>query len=401
MTVVVQRLDRDSAIEMLAHHRGLDLGLVSAAMPNLSPVVTYSPVGGARIEPAELETLRVAMLDLASEHGMPGPAERLQEFEGRGARLVHELLPMTPHEASHEEVWSFLTCCWLLDIAFWRFGQGADEARFIGHLNRNTFRRMWWRAEVLGPQVDLTRLGEDELVSIMERPTIASDCRLARSVVLEFLVRVESDAALGRMTLMREGTKRLLRLTPFVAFPALEDAEVLELVSDVFDAAAAAIAGEAFAMPVRKSESAPRPSPEVTDIPTMTIVKPECEVDNASVATGRADDFDEVAQAALDIARRTGRVTNLALREVVPITPEEARAVLQTLVERGELARRGVAKGTHYVLPEQGAGPSAPEPQSPQRSTPPPTWKDVGQATPPERPRGADTALRRLLRRGR
>ncbi len=94
-------------------------------------------------------------------------------------------------------------------------------------------------------------------------------------------------------------------------------------------------------MPVRKSESAPPPSPEVTDIPTMTIVKPECEVDNASVATGRADDFDEVAQAALDIARRTGRVTNLALREVVPITPEEARAVLQTLVERGELARLG------------------------------------------------------------
>ena len=38
---------------------------------------------------------------------------------------------------------------------------------------------MWWRAEVLGPDVDLAKLGEDELVNIMERPTLFSDRRLA------------------------------------------------------------------------------------------------------------------------------------------------------------------------------------------------------------------------------
>lgn len=400
MTVIVPRLDRDSATEILAHHRGSELDLVSAAMP-LSPVVTYSPVGGARIERAELENLRFAMLELARDHGMPGPPERLQEFEGRGARLVRDLLPMTPHEASHEEVWSFLTCCWLLDIAFWRFGRGADEARFIGHLNRNTFRRMWWRGEILGPQVDLTRLGEDELVSIMERPTIASDRRLARSVAREFLARVESDAAAERMKLMREGTKRLLRLTPFVAFSGLGDGEVRQLASDAFDAAAAGIAGKAFAAPVGTSVSAPPPSPEVTGIPTMTIVTPKQEVAHAGVHTRRAEDFDEVAQAALDIARRTGRVTNMALREVVPITSEEAREVFQALIARGELIRRGVAKGTHYVLPEPSVQPATPQPQPPQRSIPPPTWRDIGSARPPRHPQPAETALRRLLRRGR
>ena len=111
----------------------------------------------------------------ARDDGMPNATERGAGFEGRGARLVHDLLPMTAHEASHEEVWSYVTCCWLFDVAIWRFGATAPENRFLGDLNRNTFRRMWWRAEVLGPDIDLARLGEDELVAIMERPTIASD----------------------------------------------------------------------------------------------------------------------------------------------------------------------------------------------------------------------------------
>ena len=90
--------------------------------------------------------------------------QKPSEFEGRTARLVREHLDISPNEASHEEVWSYLTCCWLLDVAVWRFGVNADRRRFVGNVNRNTFRRLWWRAEVLGPDVDLTQLGEDELV---------------------------------------------------------------------------------------------------------------------------------------------------------------------------------------------------------------------------------------------
>jgi len=62
---------------------------------------------------------------------------------------------MSPHEASHDEIWSYLTCCWLLDVAIWRWSAGADVKRFIGDVNRNTFRRMWWRAEIMGPDIDL------------------------------------------------------------------------------------------------------------------------------------------------------------------------------------------------------------------------------------------------------
>ena len=137
---------------------------------------------------------------------------------------------MSANEASHEEVWSYLTCCWLLDVAVWRFGVDADERRFIGNVNRNTFRRLWWRAEILGPDIDLTKLGEDELVNIMERPTIASDRRLARMVVQEFLARVDRGAADSRMFLMRDGIKRLFRLTPLMSFQALADYELRAVV---------------------------------------------------------------------------------------------------------------------------------------------------------------------------
>ena len=139
------------------------------------------------------------LVELATSHGMPGAVDRTAEFEGNCARILRDRLEMTPHEASHEEVWSYLTCCWLLDIAVWRFGAEADERRYIGNVNRNTFRRLWWRAEVLGPEIDLTRLGEDELVNIMERPTIAADRRLARAIAAEFLARVDGGVVRERM----------------------------------------------------------------------------------------------------------------------------------------------------------------------------------------------------------
>jgi hypothetical protein len=398
-------LDRDSATELIERHRHSPLSNLVAAMPDLSPVVTYPPVGGARIDQESLQGLREAIVTLAREHGMPEPAgrDRLQYFEGRAARILRERLPMTPHEASQDEGWTYITCCWLLDVAIWRFGAQTSDDRFIGHLNRNTFRRMWWRAEILGPDVDLGRLGEDELVNIMERPTLFSDRRLARAIALEFLDRVERDIAWERMRLMREATKRLLRLTPFVAVSSLDDRAVRLVVSDAFDAAAAGIAGAPIVMQPRMSEAARAASPEVTSVPTMTIAAPLVEVLGADRDSRRVSNFDEVAQAALDIARRTGTVTNTALREVVPITSEEARNVFRALMDRGELARRGVKRGTHYVLPEPSASPDATEDRSPTRSVPPPpSPRRPSPTAPPEVPRRRpDTALRRLLRRGR
>jgi hypothetical protein len=249
---------------------------------------------------------------------------------------------------------------------------------------------MWWREEVLGDAVDLTRLGEDELVNIMERPTLYADGRVAQAIAREFLVRVELGDVPDRMRLMREATKRLLRLTPFLAFASLENDQLNVVVADAFDAARAGLAGRPATMPTRVSELRRDASPDVEELAVLASVE-------AAPAPSRSRDrrvmeFEEVARAALEIARRTGRVTNTSLREAAPITSEEARDIFQSLMERNELVRRGTKRGTHYVIPEGRLADVDGQPEPLDRHTP---------AEPPEEQRPSETALRRLLRRGR
>lgn len=418
MSVVLPRLDRSSALELLQRYRSWPVNEIAKALPDTDAITTYSPVGGQRIAQAQLAVLRRKLLSIAHEHGLPGPIAAPSEWEAKSARLIHTDLRMTPHEASHDEVWSFLTCCWLLDIAIWRFGAEASVERFVGHLNRNTFRRMWWRAEVLGPDVDLAQLGEDELVNIMERPTLFSDRRLARAIALEMIGRVNQGIAVERMRLMREATKRLLRLTPFVSFRALDDEHMRLVVSDAFDAAAAGLAGAKATMPHRSSDSIPRAAPEVQKLERMGIAAPTGHLPESLAEDAEVAEFDQVAHAALAIARRTGQVTNATLREVVPyITAEEARDVFRALMERGDLVRRGVKRGTHYVIPAEPPGqpgpsdarPNPAEPQDGAQASPP--AEQTPQSPPPPHPnpmlpasprqRVPEKALRRLLRRAR
>lgn len=401
MSVILPRLDRDAAIEIIERHAGSDVETVGRAMPDLPEVVTYAQVDGLRVENSETAfvDLRSALLAIAVEHGWPGSLENRAEFEGRSARLLHERLPMTPHEASHDDVWSYVTCCWLLDIAMWRFGPEADVKRFLGDLNRNTFRRMWWRAEVLGPDIVLTDLREDELVSIMERPTLASDRRLARSMAREFLGRAARGEVPERMKLMRESSKRLLRLTPFVAFGSLSDVELTEVVAGAFEGAAASIDGRAPVLASPPAPAVPRPSPEVSEITSMVI--PREDPTGGATADGQREpsDLDTIAQVAIDLARSTGRVTNITLRNVAHITADEARDVFKQLISEGKLVRRGEKRGTHYLLP---VVPTDAEPDAVVESV----AEDVPSApetpvanTSPSGP--SDSALRRLLRRGR
>lgn len=407
--VAVPRLDRAAAMGMLDDLLTPDLARLTLAMPNRPAVVTYSPNSGARINDQELQELRVAVVALASEYGMPQPQSNFQEFEGRAAKLVHEMLLMTPHEFASEESWSYITCCWLLDVAVWRFGHNADRRRFIGDVNRNTFRRMWWRADVLGTEIDLTQLGEDELVNITERPTVAADRRLARAVAREFLARVDRGEADSRMLLMREVMKRLLRLTPFVSFAALSESNVEGVVEEIFDRAAAGLAGQTAAGGGRHQldaayfaqEPLPEPSPDVVSIARMTIATERPDVAWAPETDPHiADDFDTVAEVALDIAQRAGRVTNEGLRAVVPISADEARAVFKALMKKGKLSRRGVKLGTHYVISDQSetADRHVIDPLGAVLS---PSSGDTSGApsTPEASTRSTDTALRRLLRK--
>ena len=409
--VALPRLSRPSALAILGHLLTPDVSALTLAMPDLAPVVTYSPTGGNRITDQELRDLRTAVVELAISYGMPSPTSNFQEFEGRAARLIRDMLPMTPHDFASEEAWSYITCCWLLDVAVWRFGHDADTRRFIGDVNRNTFRRMWWRADVLGDGIDQTLLGEDELVNITERPTVAADRRLARAVAREFLARVDRGEADSRMLLMREAMKRLLRLTPFVSFAAFDEPHIQVLMEEIFNAAAAGLAGDATAKIGRHQLASadpapikvPESSPDVVSISRMTISSERPDVAWVPESDPNlADDFDTVADVALDIAQRAGRVTNEGLRAVVPISADEALAVFRALMAKGALVRRGVKLGTHYIIPGQGdaADRVTPESSGEQATAPNGEMRELA-PSPAASDRSTDTALRRLLRRSR
>lgn len=61
--------------------------------------------------------------------------------------------------------------------------------------------------------------------------------------------------------------------------------------------------------------------------------------------------LNERQQAALELARKWGRVTNAHLRTACPFwSPETIRQDLRQLVNRGLLEKRGAKRGTYYVL---------------------------------------------------
>jgi hypothetical protein len=128
VTLLVPRLDREMARELIAARRGVSVDITDV-MPDLRPPVTFSPVGGVRVDQADLEDLRRALVEVARSHGMPGSLIGRPNSRVAARAILRDSLDMTPHEASHGEVWSYLTCCWLSDIAVWRFGADADERR--------------------------------------------------------------------------------------------------------------------------------------------------------------------------------------------------------------------------------------------------------------------------------
>ena len=69
--IVLPRIDRHSATELLKNHLGNEIAEIASSMPDLTPTITYTPVGGQRIENGQLEQVRTDILRLAHKHGMP------------------------------------------------------------------------------------------------------------------------------------------------------------------------------------------------------------------------------------------------------------------------------------------------------------------------------------------
>jgi hypothetical protein len=207
----------------------------------------YAPVGGSRVPKQVLVGIRESIAGIARSCGYPSTLNRkaAREFDARAAEALHRNMAISPHEASAATVWQFMACVMLPHVVRWRFpGRSAVTVpeRFLGG-PRNTFQRLWWRAEILRdesvaakPYHLLSRLNEDELVQLMERPMLAGDRMLTRRIASVFLE--SADPALSRdvlpesrrMVLMRDVQKRIMRLTSILDFAVLNDSELREVI---------------------------------------------------------------------------------------------------------------------------------------------------------------------------
>jgi hypothetical protein len=117
------------------------------------------------------------------------------------------------------------------------------ERLFSGR--RNTFQRLWLRGNALqdaaheDPYHLLRRLGEDELVQIMERPFLAGSSRLARAVASQLILAADRHHDVSRRYLIRESQKYLRRLGAFTSFDAVEPEALESLVGSIFEQVAA------------------------------------------------------------------------------------------------------------------------------------------------------------------
>lgn len=219
----------------------------------IDPSALFAPTGGHRADAERLKNLRRNIRALADENGFPSPPSvaARSNFDNQAGVLLFEQMDIAPSEASSLGVWMHMTCTLLPDIVRWRFsGEATTEDRFIGGprgLRRNTFGRLWWRTFLLcepGWGKDqyflLEHFGEDDLVQITERPSLAGSSRLARQILISYLETLQvldQDTGRGEISdrrLMRDVVKRVRRLLPLIMFDALEPSILKNTIDGLF-----------------------------------------------------------------------------------------------------------------------------------------------------------------------
>jgi hypothetical protein len=245
--ITYPRLPRDVAESRLEEQRELPPGQLAGIADTSHPRQEWHPTIPTRVTEEELGQLREDVVAIAARHGYPAQVPRggHTAFDQQLAVHLYERMGIVPAEAAAGGMWSFLATVLLPDVAAWRYPDrhrdrfiGSDL--MIGSSNRHVFGRLWARVYVLGAQAS-SGLGEDNVVNLFERPTFGGYPRLARAIGEAHIRTVTAHGIVQSQQLMRDAMKRLRRLAVVISFGALNDAQLAELLEEVFAASVAAL----------------------------------------------------------------------------------------------------------------------------------------------------------------
>ncbi len=202
---------------------------------NTETSIFYRPVG-TRATTLEMFMLRDKIVAEASSRGFPvgfTSEAAPEEFDEAVALILRSDLKISLSHASEERFWAYMTCLLLPDVVRWRWGKGgqANADRFLTSRRnqRNAFGRLWWRAEFFPTQANnfhRVRLLEDEMVAILERPSLTTSRRVCVAIASALLDAVTDGSNETRRSIVRSGMRRIRRLSSFVVFEALSDHEL-------------------------------------------------------------------------------------------------------------------------------------------------------------------------------
>src|SRR5258708_6255402 len=86
------------------------------------PAAAYAPTGGNRVNDSYLREIYWCIRESACSFGYPASVDdlKMREFDASSGRILHEMMDITPSEASNPGVWAFMACVLWPDIVRWR-----------------------------------------------------------------------------------------------------------------------------------------------------------------------------------------------------------------------------------------------------------------------------------------
>lgn len=241
MTVLLPRIDDTQGLLILEELEECSPNEMKDRYQLKHPDQTFPSYGGVPANDDQLSQIREIVVDAVGEFGFPSSrTAATAPLDQKLARALRDALPITPFAASDRGAWTFLTCCLLPDVAYWRF-PGSSVRRFLGDINRNVFRRLWWRVEILGPpqgKDDPIWGVEDVMVQLMERPGLTGSPEVAQSICEVFRARMKGRTISEAESLIRGFLLRVMRRAALTRFELLDEksrqAVLDEIAEDVF-----------------------------------------------------------------------------------------------------------------------------------------------------------------------
>ena len=201
----------------------------------------YASTGGQRVLERDLVQIADRLRAIASEYGYPDERNRvkLAGFDRAVAHWLTDNLHMIPGEGYRSEVWSFLGVCLWPDLIKWRFAE-FHYSRVLGG-RRNCFQRLWMRGRAFDLGKDdpdrwaiVNALTEDAFVSIMERPSLAGNHDICKSIGNAWLELKESVQPSQLEQKNRDALKRLRASLTLINLDAIETIELDRIVRASF-----------------------------------------------------------------------------------------------------------------------------------------------------------------------